>query len=119
MNEIEASFNEDFCVRLEYHLTKALANSPDELTSRFWCDGISMPFVDSELSLSNILVNKQLLTKAWMGPDGQGIYDVTIKFGPSSIFSINNGLSLTDCLPETLDWWDIDIESNTIEVRLL
>lgn len=114
--EIKESFNEDFCVELEYHLTRTFGNS--ELKG-FWCDGISMP---SEIQLSKKRINDQrkILTKAWLGFDGQDEYEMIVHFGRCSLRRYAKGTGLTDCLPseDSLDWIALDQETKTIELNL-
>lgn len=117
---ISNSFNEDFCSYLEYHLTRAFANSLNDEIRWLWCDGIKMPFNDSQLILQNIIETKQIATEAWIGIDGQGIYKMTIKLGPCSLDKIVQGMPLIDCLPgeESLNWVELDLTGKEIQLQL-
>lgn len=115
-NTNQESFNENFCLVLEYHLSRAFSNSPDKQIKRFWCDGILIPD-----ELNQITTKGFIETKAWAGYTGQDNYIMTIKFGQCALNNYTQGLSLTDCLPdeETLDWVTLDIPNKTIELQLL
>src|SRR5688572_13860843 len=106
---MQQSLNKEFCVALEYQLSVNFKYSEDNRIRHFWCDGISMPLDDSQLSLSNITKKKLIKTKAWIGTDGQGEYEMTIHFGPLSLSQYARGDSLVECLP-TDDWIEIDIK---------
>ncbi|NOS93251.1 MAG: hypothetical protein HOP30_15130 [Cyclobacteriaceae bacterium] len=118
---IRESFNEDFCALLEYHLTKAFNKSDDKNLSGFWCDGILMPTNDLQLTKKNINDKRKIVTKAWLGYDGQGEYEMTINFGQHSLSRYAKGISLSDCLPSegTLEWVSLDMKSKTIELQLM
>ena len=114
---IKESFNEDFCTQLEYHLTKTFEKSE---IKGFWCDGVLMPSIESQLTKKSVNDTRQITTKAWLGYDGQGEYEMTIHFGQYSLRRYANGTSLTDCLPseDSSDWVTLDIEKKTIELQL-
>jgi len=67
MNETEnnhgESFNEDFCLDLEYYLCRTFKNSNRDELRGFWCDGIAW------LPVSKKRVNdtRKIETKAWIG----------------------------------------------------
>jgi hypothetical protein len=121
MSEIDdtiiKSFNENFCTELEYHVTRTLGNSPDQVIKHFWCDGVEMP---EQLIKQNIINEGKIITSAWMGSDGQGKYEMIIKFGPQSINSCIKGFALKECLPneKSMDWVNLDIEKKLIELQL-
>lgn len=124
MSEINAditpSFNENFCTELEYHLSAAFRNSSDKQIRSLWCDGVKMPFLDSQLTKYNVLHTKQIVTEAFIGSDGQGLYDMVIVLGQQSLEACINGKSLKNCLPnvESMDWIKLDTLANTIELQL-
>ena len=60
---IKESFNEDFCIRLEYHLTKAFEYSGDKTLKGFWCDGILMPLIESQLTKKSVNETRKIVTK--------------------------------------------------------
>lgn len=117
---IKESFNEDFCVQLEYHLTRTFGNSEDEKIKRFWCDGVLMPFIESQLTKKSVNDTRKIVTKAWLGYDGQGDFEMTINFGQYSLRRYAKGFELTGCLPSenSMDWITLDIERKTIELQL-
>ncbi len=114
------SFNRDFCEHLEYHLGRTFANSDDKELQGLWCDGVLDPFIESQLTKKNIKDTRTIVTTAFIGHNGQGKYEMTIKFGQQSLDRFANGSSMTDCLPseESMDWITLDIENKKIEVRL-
>jgi hypothetical protein len=121
LNEIiKESFNEDFCVQLEYHLTRTFGNSENKNLKGFWCDGELMPFIESQLTKKSVNDTRKIVTKAWLGQDGQGEFEMIIRFGQRSLSSYAKGFNLTDCLPgeESLDWITLDIEGKKIELQL-
>lgn len=76
----EPIFNSDFCTHLEWKLH--FENLGIEGVKRFWCDGIDpIPFDLKSLSKENIKKNKSIMTRAWIGEDGQGVYEMEIKLG--------------------------------------
>ena len=117
---IKESFNEDFCAELEYHLTRTFNQSDDTNLKRFWCDGILMPTNDLQLTKKNINDKRKIVTKAWLGYDGQDEYEITINFGQYSLRRYAKGTDLSDCLPneDTMDWVSLDMKSKTIELQL-
>ena len=60
------------------------------------------------------------MTKAWIGYDGQGEYELIIKFGKYSLKRYAKGTSLKDCVPgdDSMNWINIDVEQQTIEIQL-
>jgi hypothetical protein len=117
---IKESFNEDFCVQLEYHLTRTFENSEDKNLKGFWCDGVLMPFAESQLTKKGVNDTRKIVTKAWLGYDGQGEFEMTINFGQLSLRRYAKGSDLSDCLPSenSMGWVTLDIERKTIELQL-
>jgi hypothetical protein len=117
---IKESFNEDFCVQLEYHLTRTFQNSEDKNLKGFWCDGVLMPFAESQLTKKSVNDTRKIVTKSWLGYDGQGEFEMTINFGQLSLRRYAKGSDLGDCLPSenSMDWVSLDIERKTIELQL-
>ena len=113
-------FNEDFCSYLEYHLTRTFANSEDITINRLWCDGITMPFIDSQISKQNVNNTKCVITNAWIGYDGQQEYEMTINLGLIALGNYNNGISLISSLPnnESTGWIKLDVNKRTIALQL-
>ena len=117
---IKESFNEDFCAQLEYHLTRTFNQSDDKDLRGFWCDGILMPTNDLQLTKKNINDKRKIVTRAWLGYDGQDEYEMTINLGRYSLRRYAKGTDLSDCLPneDTMDWVSLDMKSKTIELQL-
>lgn len=117
---VQTSFNTDFCWTLEYHLTEALINSAKDKWELLWCDGIDEPTINEQFTSRNITSIKQITTKAWIGTDGNGRYDMIIKLGRCARRKALRGLNLETCLPdaESLDWVEIDLDNLWIEIRL-
>jgi hypothetical protein len=114
------SFDNDFCVYLEYHLGSVFRKSSDERIKHLWCDGVSIPLLN-QLEKKFINDNRKLITKAWIGADGQSEYEMTIKFGKYSLRRFASGRRLEDSIPdnESYDWIKIDIEKRIIELQFL
>jgi len=118
-DKITESFNKDFCARLEYHLTRTFGLDDKNLRG-FWCDGVLMPTNETQLTKKNINDKRKIVTKAWLGFDGQGEYEMTINFGQYSLRRYAKGADLSDCLPseDTMNWVSLDMKSKTIELQL-
>lgn len=117
----EGPFNEEFCNYLEYHLCKTFQNSNLANVKWLWCDGIShVPTSDKQLTAKNVNDTRKIVTKAWIGKDGQDEYKMTIHFGKQALSRYAKEHSLIDCLPgeETMDWINIDPEQKIIEIQL-
>lgn len=114
-------FNESFCIQLEYLLGQAFGNSSREDIKGFWCDGVSWESVP-EIMLTRKSINdtKQLVTKAWIGKEGQDEYELTLRFGPYALRRYAKGTDMVDCIPspESMDWIDIDPDRKRIEISL-
>lgn len=121
LGEYTSPFNEEFCIHLEYHLCKFFDYHSFEDLDRFWCDGVSWnPMPGNQLSRKYVNDNRKIVTKAWIGENGQGEYEMTILFGKYAQRRYARGTSLFDCLPDfrSTDWIDIDVDSRTIQIRL-
>ena len=117
---ITASFNQHFCHVLMFHLCLTFKHANTDKFKCLWCDGIAMPFLDSQLSIKSVRDTREIFTQAWIGFDGQAPYYMTIKFGKRALKHCMRGLSLLDCLPDehSMDWITMDTEKMTIELRL-
>lgn len=117
----DSSFSLEFCEKLEFHLTRTFKNAEDKELKAFWCDGIDPTGVD-DLQTTRKSVNdtRKLVTKAWLGKDGQDVYEMTLLLGPKGLSNYAKGKSLLDCLPsdDTFDWINLDTVSRTIELKL-
>jgi hypothetical protein len=78
-------FNEDFCIYLEYHLSKTFKNFEDDELRHFWCDGVAIPANEQQLTAKSVSDTRKIVTKAWIGEDGQGEYETTISLGPKAL----------------------------------
>jgi hypothetical protein len=114
------SFDRDFCEHLEYHLGRTFTNSDDKEIHELWCDGILDPFIESQLTKKNVNDTRTIVTTAFIGHDGQGKYEMTIRLGQQSLRQYAKGSSMIDCLPseESMDWITLDLDNQKIEVRL-
>ncbi|MCB0699839.1 MAG: hypothetical protein H6551_01380 [Chitinophagales bacterium] len=113
-------FNQDFCSHLEYRLSASFKYSTDDRVKVFGCDGINHePYPIEQLSIRSITNTKKISTKSWIGKDGQDIYEMTIYFSEHTIDCLNEG-KLINTIPEESDtnWWDIDIDQQTIDIYL-
>lgn len=111
-----ASFNEDFCLHLEYHLGETFEKSNKAELKGFWCDGVLV----KEISKKQINDKRVIETTAWIGKNGQEVYEMLIYLGKYSLRRCARGTSMIDCLPssDSMDWINIDIEKHWIEIQL-
>ena len=115
------SFNEEFCIQLEYHLCRTFERADLRDIKCLWCDGISSaPFLEKQLTIDSVLRTHEIVSTAWIGKAGQDEYEMTIHFGEHALICYENGSSLVDCIPgpDTMDWIEIDTEKHTIEIAL-
>lgn len=111
------SFNEDFCIELEYTLCSVFSNCEVEELKRFWCDGVSWaPYYNSEvnkdyLSFEKVKTRLHIETSARMGVSGQERFEMKINFGEKSLDRYKNEEIIVDCIPskENSDWIEIEI----------
>ena len=118
---IKTPFNEKFCTQLEYRLCREFSESNDAELKWFWCDGVSWFPTDNQLTKKHINDKRKVITKAWIGKNGQDIYQATIHFGQKALSKYSKGADLTETIPELeskTEWIQIDIENKTIEIKL-
>ncbi|MCH2231905.1 MAG: hypothetical protein MK105_16335 [Crocinitomicaceae bacterium] len=122
-----SSYNDEFCVNLEYHLCDTFSKSDSEEIRRFWCDGVShAPYYNEQvnkdyLDPKRVLIEKVIVTTAWLGVSGQDVYEMTIKLGKKAQKNYSEGTSLNNCLPssDSMNWVKLDCENKKIQVSLL
>ena len=115
----EPVFNMEFCSHLEWNLD--FKNIENKNCEHFWCDGIEhIPKNTKSLLSKNIEKDRVIITKAYIGNDGQDIYEMKIKFGEKSIENYKKQISIIECIPEknTKNWIKINIEKKEIDVEL-
>jgi len=113
---IQAAFTEDFCIELEYHLSRAFHNCDDKKYKWHWCDGIDIPDCYNQPGKNP----RHVFTMAWFGETGQHRYKTTIKLGKRALENCRDGLGLSECLPDddSLDWVTLDVENKEIVLKL-
>lgn len=119
---ISKSFDENFCVYLEFHLTESFDYCSETDLNGFWCDGVACkPFFDRYLTRDNFVTEKKIVTESWMGKTGQDKYEMTINFGKNSYLACLEGQDLKEFIPnfERTDWYLIDLEDQKIQIDLL
>lgn len=117
--KIHSSFNQEFCEYLERKLD--FDHLGNERVKGFWCDGIDHFPSDIKSLLKSILEKTKVIkTTAWIGKDGQDIYEMEIFFGENSLKNYQQNSSLIDCIPveNYKDWIEINPDSKTIKVKL-
>ena len=117
--KVEPPFNKDFCSALEYSLDFSQFDN-DNIKS-LWCDGIDhLPIDIRSLSIANLKQQPFIKTRAWIGKDGQDVYEMTIHFGPEALSCYSKRQDLQECIPDTAsnEWIKIDPERREIEIRL-
>ncbi|MGN6179828.1 MAG: hypothetical protein ACTHNW_11645 [Mucilaginibacter sp.] len=122
-NDISQSFDQHFLNMLEYHLSRALANSDDNKLKYLWCDGILLPDDNSQLSKQNIINTRQIITRAWIGWLGttkQDLFKMIILLGECSVDKGLTDQNLQNCLCEndTTDWIVINDVEKLIQIQL-
>jgi hypothetical protein len=118
---IETPFNEEFCTQLEYRICHELKKSDDSELKEIWCDGISWLPTEIQLTKKHVNDKRKIETKAWIGKDGQNVFQATIHFGKTALKRYSKGTELIECIPELgsqTEWIDIDVENRTIEIKL-
>ncbi len=121
VSNTDSSFNLEFCEKLEFHLTRAFKHADDQEVKSFWCDGIDTTGIDDfQTTRKSVNNSRKLVTKSWLGKDGQEVYEMTLNFGPKGLSHYAKGKDLFDCLPsdDTFDWINIDTTGRTIELKL-
>lgn len=113
-------FNENFCTHLEYRLGQIFENSNRQDLDGFWCDGISWnPSPGNQLTKKSVNDTKQIVTKAWIGKDGQDEYQMTIRFGQYALRRYAKGTEMIHCIPSSnsMDWIGLKLNLKTIELK--
>jgi hypothetical protein len=119
--KMEGVFNEEFCERLAYRLGETFRNSELPELKGYWCDGVShLSLLDNQTTQKNVNDTHIIVTEAWIGKDGQDLYEMIIHFGPYALRRFAKGMSISDCIPDvqTMDWVEIDLKKKQIDVRL-
>jgi hypothetical protein len=114
-------FDETFCAHLEFHLSRTFSQSSRPDIKGYWCDGVlHIPIPEEQLTRKSVNDTRVIRTKAWIGKDGQGEYEMKIHFGSLSLKHYAKGITLIDCLPteKTMDWITIDTERRTVDIHL-
>ena len=119
--KINQSFNEEFCLALEYKLCQAFENSKEMELRRFGCDGIEyIPEDIKDTSIGNAVKRKMIKTEAKLGYSGQVKYEAIIKLGKKSLKNYSEKLSIIEFIPkrDLNDWIKLDRENKIIEIKL-
>jgi len=117
---IEPPFNKSFCSDLEYALD--FSQFENESIKSLWCDGVDhLPLDMKSLSADSIKRKGFIKTKAWIGKNGGGEYEMTIHFGERALSNYIERKDLSECIPEVAsdEWIKIDPERTQIEIELL
>ena len=112
--------DKDFCEFLEYAICKAFEHSDNDQIKGFWCDGILLNQDDSFYSQKFVNDNKQVTLKAFLGKNGQTVYEMTLKFGNKSLSRYARNIDIKECVPSPHkpNWFNIDTDRNKIEIQL-
>ncbi len=116
----QESFNQQFCVDLEYYLCDVFNSIDNADVKGFWCDGVLAPFVDNELSKKYVIDNKRIIARVFAGRDGQEEYILILNLGNYSLQKYASGNCLNDCLPDlnSKENFIIDTHQKTIVLYL-
>ena len=112
--------DEDFCIFLEYKICEAFEKSTRETVKGFWCDGVLLPNTAVDYSNKSVNDMRQVVMTVYIGPTGQDVFELTLKFGRKALSRYSRGLDISVCLPnpESDDWWEVDIKRRTIWIQL-
>ena len=112
--------DQNFCEFLEFVLTKAFANSQDNLIKRLWCEGVLLPQSEKEISKKHINDNRQIVTTAFIGESGQDKYQLTISLGKKALSRYARNLKIEECIPPATEsyWYKIDTINKKLTVNL-
>lgn len=112
--------DQEFCDLLEYRLTEAFGNSAHEQIKHFWCDGVLLPTFEAHYSMKTVNDKRQIVMTAYLGPTGQDLYELTLKFDKKSLSRYARGSDISECVPgpENDNRWDVDPDRRTIWVQL-
>jgi hypothetical protein len=112
--------NQDFCIFLEYEITKVLKASTNEQLKGFWCDGVMLPNNESEYSEKFVNDNRHIVMAAFIGKTGQDKYELTLRFGKKALRNYARGLDIAECVPsaENPDCLDIDALNKKAVIQL-
>lgn len=112
--------DQDFCEFLEYGICKALKHADNEEIKGFWCDGVLLSEPDIYYSQKFVNDNRELKLKAFIGKDGQSVYELTLKLGNKALSRFAGNLDIKECVPGPgkQNWFDIDTRRNKIEITL-
>lgn len=110
-----------FCELLEYKITAALKNSPDDRIKGYWCDGVLLPAFEYEYSSKQVNDNGQIILTAFIGIDGQDKYEMQLLFGKKALSKFSRGLDISDCIPdlETTNGFTFDSFKKRLLIELL
>jgi hypothetical protein len=117
----EESFNSDFCNALEVYLLSAMKKCDHKLAFSCWIDGVTMPFIEKQLTKKSVNDTRKIETTVWTLTDkGDILFELFIYFGKYSLRRYAKGTNLKDCLPPLeSDHILIDFENERIELHLL
>ncbi|MEL6973658.1 MAG: hypothetical protein AAFO02_26140 [Bacteroidota bacterium] len=113
-------FDVDFCAQLAFKLH--FDEWPDVAVNSFWCDGIDhWPRDYSVLTVSKLRQQKHFTTTAWLGPNGQDRYEMTIYFGPRALELYEQKDRLEQSIPQKANpsWIELYPAEKKISVNLL
>lgn len=120
-------FDENFCLALEFAISRALKESEEIDWRRCWCDGILLPDKKAEYSAEQITKTKEVLTSTWIEGQvkgehrGQFLYKMKLNFGDDSLQKLKLNNRLEECITDTgaESWIILDRENRTIEIQLM
>ena len=103
-----------------------MAGSVDPELEYYWCGGVlQIPFYNDQvnrdyLKFENIKKTKLIETTAWLGRDGQTVYQFTVCLGKQALEKYALGVDLTDCIPNEniTNWLHIDTQNKTLTLHL-
>ena len=97
---------------------EALGELPCPAYRGFWCDGVLMNQTESHYSKKYINDKRKARFRAWIGKNGQSLYDLYLTFGPKALSRYARGLDISGCMPGSGTGFYIDPENQVIIVEL-
>jgi hypothetical protein len=112
--------DQEFLITLEYKICAAFKSIDNESLNWFWCDGVLLSEPDSYYSQKSINDKRQAELKAYIGKDGQTVYNLTLKFGRKALSRYARNLDIAQCIPETPpeNWFYIDVDKKEVVIQL-
>ena len=104
--------NTKFALLLNLSITKALTGFG---VTEYCC--LNQTVTTHKKSIND---KRQAELKAYIGKDGQTVYNLTLKFGRKALSRYARNLDIAQCIPETPpeNWFYIDVDKKEVVIQL-